>query len=80
AVAGLLFTSGLGWSDRLGAARAVRAFLRGGPELDGRTVAEVQDHLGTPPAARAHVLEPLALATLNDRPDRALATALAAVV
>ena len=80
AVAGLLATSGLGWSDRLGAARAIRAFLRGGPKLAGRTVAEVQDHLGTPPAARAHVLEPLALATLNDRPDRALATALAAVV
>ena len=80
AVAGLLTASGLAWADRLGAARALRTFLRGGPELDGRSVAEVLDRVGTSAAARAHLIEPLALATLNDRPSRALASALAAVV
>ncbi|MFQ6672288.1 MAG: hydroxysqualene dehydroxylase HpnE, partial [Candidatus Tectimicrobiota bacterium] len=80
ALGGLLTTRGLAWADRTGAARALRAFLRGGPELAGQTVAHVLDRLETPPAARAHLLEPLALATLNDRPHRALASALAAVI
>lgn len=79
AMAGLLTTRGLRWGERIGAASALAAFLSGGAGLRMKTVSEVLDGLATPPAARAHFLDPLVVATLNDDPRRASAEALEAV-
>lgn len=75
-LAGLLRFPGLGWRERLGTLRVALATLRhrgGAAGLDDRTVAAWLDGLGQGRGARARFWDPLAIATLNEDPERASA-------
>ncbi|MEK7767918.1 MAG: FAD-dependent oxidoreductase, partial [bacterium] len=69
---GLATLPGLGWREKAGLWRLGGAFF-GGESLDGLTVAAWLDRARAPRAARELVLEPLALAALNEAPEVASA-------
>ena len=70
--------------ERLSALRAglhiLRLHRRGDPRLAERTVAELLDELGQSPEAPASFWNPVAVATLNETPERAAAAPFAAVL
>ncbi|MEO8605388.1 MAG: hydroxysqualene dehydroxylase HpnE [bacterium] len=70
--------------ERVAALRAglqiLRMYRRRDPELAERTVAELLASLGQSPDAQAAFWNPVAIATLNETPDRAAALPFAAVL
>lgn len=82
APAALLRYPGLDWRERLGLLRPAWSLLRGATPggLDGETVAEWLTRLGQGSESRRRFWDPLALAILNDDPERAAASGLAAVL
>lgn len=80
-VAGLLAFSELRFRDKLSLLRGLTSFaLNRHRDLSGHTVSQWLDGLRQRPGARRAFWEPLCLATLNERPERASAAALAVVL
>jgi len=82
ALTALLRYPGLGWSDRLGLLRPAWALFRGATaeSVDGETVAGWLARLGQGSESRRRLWDPLTMAILNDDPERAAASGLAAVL
>jgi len=76
---GLLAIGGLTFGDRLRLLRLAGIMVPGG-RLDGMSVAAWEDKLGVPRAVRDLVLDPLALAALNETPAGASALPFVAVL
>lgn len=68
------------WAALLAGQRLLGMYRRGDPRLVTSTVAEILTGLGQTPRAQACFWNPVAVATLNETPERAAAAPFAAVV
>ena len=80
---GLCTLDTIGWQDRLAAVRLARSLRNSNgaqPDLEQSTVREWLNRLGQPERLQTRFWDPLALATINEAPDRASADVFAAVI
>ncbi|HET8946683.1 MAG TPA: hydroxysqualene dehydroxylase HpnE [Candidatus Polarisedimenticolia bacterium] len=80
ALAGLLRFNGLPFGERLAAARVPIASRRDDPALEEMTVAQWLARLEQSAEARRRLWDPLAVAALNEAPERAAASGFAAAL